>query len=76
MIEYPIVIGNNCAIFPKKLETMITQQAVKLNSGKLEREVIQEIGTDDLQDKDCKRFSKMQVFGEIILEWRRVGYKS
>ena len=47
---------------------MITQQAVKLNSGKLEREVIQEIGTDDLQDKDCKRFSKMQVFGEIFSE--------
>ncbi len=55
---------------------MNTQQAVKLNSGKLEREVIQEIGTDDLQNKDCKRFSKMQVFGEIIVEGWRIGYKS
>jgi hypothetical protein len=37
-----------------------------MDSGKLEREVNQEIGTDYLQDKDCKRFSEMQVFGEIF----------
>jgi hypothetical protein len=42
------------------LETSI-KKGKKLNQENW-KEVIQEIGTARRQDKDCKRFSKMQVF--------------
>jgi len=42
-------------------------EKVKIMIRKIGRGVIQGIGTASLQDKDCKRFSKMQAFGEIIV---------